>query len=74
MAVHVHRENKEVVLHTYRTMGVVVVAMSAISLGTRRWVMASVDIPSAESWWMSSLDRTVIGASAPEVSGMVVLR
>jgi hypothetical protein len=71
--VHIRQENKEVVLHTYRTMGVVTVAMSAISLGTRRRVMASVDIPSAESWWMSSPDRMVISVSALGVGGMVVL-
>ena len=40
----------------------------------RRRVIASVDIPSAESCLMSVLERTVIGPSAPGVGGMVVLR
>ena len=36
--------------------------------------MASVDIPSAESWQISLPARRVIGLSAPGVGGTVVLR
>ena len=35
--------------------------------------MASVDIPSADSCRMSSLERTVIRASAPGVGGIMIL-
>ena len=55
-------------------MGVDVDASSATSWGIRRWVIASVDIPLAESCRMSDLERTVIGALAPGVGGMVILR
>jgi hypothetical protein len=55
-------------------MGDDVVASSAISCGTRRRVIASVDIPSADSWRMSFPVRSVIGVSVPRVRGIVVLR
>ena len=55
-------------------MGAGVIAMSATSFGMRRWVIASGDIPSAESWWMSLLESSVMGTSASGVGGMVVLR
>ena len=48
-------------------------AILAISCGTRRRVIASVDIPSAESCRMSDPERTVMGVLAPGVGGMVVL-
>ena len=37
-------------------------------------MIASVDIPLADNCWMLSPERTVIGASAPGVRGIVVLR
>lgn len=49
-------------------------AKSATVWGTRRRVMSSVVIPSADSWRMSSLVSRVIGLSAPGVGGIVVLR
>ena len=54
-------------------MGVDVIASSATSCGTRRQVIASVDIPLADSCWMSLPVRRVIGLSAPGVGGTVVL-
>ena len=57
----------------YRDMGAGSVTILAILVGTRRRVIASVDIPSTERWQMSSPERTFIGAFAPGVSEMVVL-
>ena len=48
--------------------------MSVISCGTKRWVIASVDIPSADSCRMSLPVSRVIGVSAPGLGGIVVLR
>ena len=73
MSIHVSREYEEVVLHSYKAMGVNVEAISAISRGTRRRVIASVDRPSAESCRISELVRTFIGASPAGVGGIVVL-
>lgn len=56
------------------TMGVDEDAISAISWGTRRWVIASMDKPSAKSWRMSVLVRTFIGVTPASVGGIVVLR
>lgn len=50
------------------------VAIAATSVGTSKRVMDSVDIPSAASWWMSLLERVVMGPSAPRVSRMVLLQ
>ena len=55
-------------------MGIDMEAKLATSCGTRRRVITSVDIPSADSWQMSLLVRMVIEASAAGVGGMVVLR
>jgi hypothetical protein len=54
-------------------MGAGPVAILATSLGTRRRVIASVDIPSADSWQMSSPESSVMGMSTPRVGGIVVL-
>lgn len=61
-------------IHVQRAMGVDEDAILATSCGTRRQVIASIDIPSAESCQMSDLERTVMGALVPGVGGMVVLR
>ena len=55
-------------------MGVDVEAISAISCGTNRRVIASADRPSAESWRISVLVSTFIRESAAGVGGIVVLR
>ena len=55
-------------------MGVDEDAISAISCGTRRQVIASVDIPSADNCQMSDPERTIMGLLAPRVGGTVVLR
>ena len=49
-------------------------AISAISCGMRRQVIASMDIPLADSCQMSDPERTIMGASAPRVGGMVILQ
>ena len=54
-------------------MDVDIIVSSAMSCGMRRHVIASVDIPSADDWRMSSPMRRVIGVSAPGVGGMVML-
>lgn len=56
------------------TMGVDMDAISVISWGTRRWVIASMDKPSAESWRISALVRTFMGVSLAGVGGIVVLQ
>jgi hypothetical protein len=61
-------------MHVQRAMGVDMDAISVTSCGTRRQVIASIDIPSAESWQRSDPERTVMGALAPGVGGMVMLR
>jgi hypothetical protein len=55
-------------------MGVDVDAISAISGGTKRRVIASVDTPSADSCRMSLLVSMFMGTSAAGVGGIVVLR